>query len=1050
MMLGWWHGTVVPTLLAFLRRVAAPLWLVRVRLAARAVGVALVVVGIAAGAGILAAVLAGSLVAEDRSLARALDKVPPADAALRVAYVGIPRQGADYRVALDPAVRRALAPLASGQVVGVMQLRQTRFGGALVDLGAIDGMKRWIRLKSGRLPRPCSPSLCEVLQIGGTGPIPNEAGNRIVRVGTGTLTSSVPFGRLAPTSVSRASVGVGNFALPSQPPFLLAEGVAGLSAFPELSSIYRGYSWVMPLDPASVHPWNVDGFLARVTRARSALEVRNYLFDLTAPDDQLRAARESSRVAGRRLLLIGGEAAALLLAFAVLAAASMRRDVEAAWRRLTWFGARRWQRFLLVGAESTALAVAGTALGWGIGAAAAAAVADRAGSPPRAVLANSVASSGGIVLALLLGLAAALVLVTALRASPLRLGSLSLSAADAAAAGALVTIAVILVRGKADARELAAEGGTGTLLLLLPALATFVFAILFARLLTPALRLLERVGRRGGVSLRLAALSLARNPGHAVIAVVFLVISLGLALFAAVYRATLDRGQSDQAAFAVPLDFTLREDLSPTGLVTPLQAAPLKRYRQLGGDETFPVVRQRGSVSRLAGSPHLTLLGVPSNRLTTLRWRADFSTVPIAELGRRIRPSGPIALRGPRLPPAGTEIALPLVAHGDGVGVTASVLTPREDFVQVDLGVIRGDGRQELHAEVPTRGRGGRIVAFTFSPLPRSIESGEPAEGSLTLGRVTARGPSGTTTLVSGYEGWVGVNGISHVLAGNESRLGYFVTDLVKSRFRPRQPADAGPIPVIASPRLAAAAGPGGTLVVQLAGPKIRVRIVASARRFPSILGADFVVGDQGALRTALNTDSPGTGIVNEVWLGASSDARSAAVESALRRPPFERLAVQSRRALAAELESDPLARGSLAALAVAAAAAAALALVGLLLVIAGDLSDERGELFDLEAQGAGPAALRRHMRLRILALSAFGLFGGLVTGAVLSALVVDLVLLTANATAPEPPLLLTVDWRLTAVALVAFAVVALLLVAAATWRAFRSPFPGRATEQAG
>ena len=53
----------------------------------------------------------------------------------------------------------------------------------------------------------------------------------------------------------------------------------------------------------------------------------------------------------------------------------------------------------------------------------------------------------------------------------------------------------------------------------------------------------------------------------------FLVVSLGLALFAETYRATLVRGQHDQAAFAVPRDLVVSEDL--TKLVTVTDAAPL-------------------------------------------------------------------------------------------------------------------------------------------------------------------------------------------------------------------------------------------------------------------------------------------------------------------------------------------------------------------------------------------------------------------------------------------------------------------------------------------
>jgi ABC-type lipoprotein release transport system permease subunit len=158
-------------------------------------------------------------------------------------------------------------------------------------------------------------------------------------------------------------------------------------------------------------------------------------------------------------------------------------------------------------------------------------------------------------------------------------------------------------------------------------------------------------------------------------------------------------------------------------------------------------------------------------------------------------------------------------------------------------------------------------------------------------------------------------------------------------------------------------------------------------------------------------------------------------------------LQLDSRRRLEASLRAEPLARGSLLVLLAAAAAALALALVGLLLGLVADMRDESGELFDLESQGAGPPALRRHLRLRALAVAEFGLLGGIVTGAVLSALVVDLIVLTANAAAPEPPLRLAVDWPVVLLALLVYTVLSVGLLAVATSLAFRARSAGRLSE---
>src|SRR6185312_6393293 len=129
-------------------------------------------------------------------------------------------------------------------------------------------------------------------------------------------------------------------------------------------------------------------------------------------------------------------------------------------------------------------------------------------------------------------------------------------------------------------------------------------------------------------------------------------------------------------------------------------------------------------------------------------------------------------------------------------------------------------------------------------------------------------------------------------------------------------------------------------------------------RRFPSIVG-DAVVADRQTAATALDARSPGLGTTDELWLD---------------RLPHDapELTLASRAETYAQLRDDPLARGALATLAGTALVALGLALVGLLLGVVGDRRDERGELFDLEAQGASPATIRTHLRLRALIVAAF------------------------------------------------------------------------------
>src|SRR5204863_8134906 len=95
------------------------------------------------------------------------------------------------------------------------------------------------------------------------------------------------------------------------------------------------------------------------------------------------------------------------------------------------------------------------------------------------------------------------------------------------------------------------------------------------------------------------------------------------ALFALAYRTTLTAGARDQAGYAVPADFVLRED--PAKLVSPLVLPRPRSARPL------PVLRLSGSVAGRA----VTLLGVPARALdATGGWRDDFSSDLLASVAR--------------------------------------------------------------------------------------------------------------------------------------------------------------------------------------------------------------------------------------------------------------------------------------------------------------------------------------------------------------------------------------------------------------------------------
>jgi len=1013
--------------MSVLRRSLFVLALAATRLSRRFRSAALVALGIAAAAATFAGALGAGTVAQDESVARAVSRLPVQDRSIRASWFGA------YDPGVDAAAFKALRGVSSGRPVRALLFRETSVDGKVFNLGATDQLSRWVRLRSGRLPRGCSVRRCEVVQVGGSGPLPDVARLHLQRVGVGDLVSSLPFRQR--TAYGR-TVEETSYFTPSRlaPPFVLTDDVDGAAALPPFRLIYRSFAWILPLEPRSVHPWDLDDLGQRVERARSELTAGTSFFELSDPLSALEPTVSANRVTARRLLLVGGQAVALLLAFVVLAAATGRREAEATRARLARFGALRWQVAMLSAAEASGVAALATLVGWIVGLGVAAVIAAASGSPVGAVLAHSVASTVGIGLALGLAGIVAAALLLALHAPAVDVGRFSIGALEMGALGAVVAIALSLSRGAANASTLAREGDAGVLLFLLPALIGFVAAVVALRLLGPLARALDRSARQLPVSGRLAALSIARNPGYAGAAVAFLLVSVGLAAFSLNYRSTLSRAQSDEARFQTPPDVVLtRTSAQPL----PLGSSQLKRVYRSSAQRTVPVLRLDGQVGTGPASRQLSLLGLPAAAIGALPfWREDFAQAPLRELAAAVRPKGPVELRGVRLPSGARELRLRVRDRGDPFVMTASIASREGTFVPIEFAPVE-PGTTVLRARLPASARGGLVVGLAFSPTLPEVHSARPAAGTLTLGPLR----SGSARLAVDWSRWFGTGGIRLRHEGSTALLSFFLTNDRESRFRPRQSTDAGPVPVLATPALASLAGPGGVLPLRVGDVPLVVRVTGTVRRFPSTDG-DVVVGDEGTLWTALNASSPGSAQVNEVWLEGVSHDQARRLASALEGARLAGVKATFRSRVVSELRDDPLARAMLRTLAAIGLTAFALALAGLGLAVAADLRDERGELADLEEQGAGPEALRRHVRAKSAAVIALGLLGGAVLAAVLSVLVVGVVLVTASGVLPEPPLVLSINWPAIAMGLGAYLALAFALVAALTWSAFRQEAP--------
>lgn len=993
--------------------------------------------GIAAAAAVLAGILAGSIVAEDRSVAQDVERLRGDTRAVRATWFGVPSGAAEGWSSLDRVAREELAALPAPRPTRVALVRESTIGGVFVGLAAVDGLAPHVLLRSGRLPERCRPARCEVLRLRGSGPLPDVPGLRVVEVGSATLRSRQLFGDfLAPTDNALADAEVApalarsaGYHRPPPGPLVVTEGVAGLVASPVLGRSYRSYAWVHALAPGTPRLWEIDALVDGADRVRASLQSRSSSWSLSLPAEELRASQREATIAGRRLLLVGGEAAALLVAFAVLAAGSLRRDLVAARRRLTWHGATIAQRALLTATECAAVGFGGAAVGWLVGAAGGGLAARLAGAPVGAVLTESVLSPAGVLVGLALAAVAALVIGLTVTTTALsgksRVGSLDL-AAVAAAVAALAVVA----SGAVDPQELAGGGAAPVVLLLVPGLIAFAAAVGAARALPIVGRFLARRRQR---AVRLAGVSLAGRPGAAGVATAFLALTIGLATFAETYRATLARGERDRAAFAVPTDVVVRENLR--ALVPVLRAAPLERYRLIPGVEAaHPVVRLTASAGPSASISGVTVLGLPGEAVASMPlWRDDWGQSHAA-LVAAVAPPGPTALRGAVL--RGSRLRL---AVDPGILSYEATIRDRDGgFRVVDLGAADSRRATVLTADLPEPARGGKLVALALV-APRLQDRGADAG-------VAVRGTTRLRVLGVALDGWLGQGGVSigRSSTPGELRVSYAVTRQRDARVRARQATDEQPVAAAVTPELGELAGGiGGTLPLRIGGEQISVTVAAVVERLPGTVG-DAVLADRDALTTAVDAEAPGRASVSELWLDVTSGGH-ASVTTTLARRPFAVLATSSRVELEADARRDPLAHGTLLALTVAALAALVLAVAGLVLALRADLRDDRGELVDLEAQGASPALLRRLVVGRAAIIGVVGVLAGLVAGVLLSLVVTRVVSVTARADAPEPPLVTAFEPVVLMVAGIVFGLVAAALVTRTASGAFSDPRgPGR------
>ncbi|WP_164903437.1 ABC transporter permease [Nonomuraea polychroma] len=537
-----------------------------------------------------------------------------------------------------------------------------------------------------------------------------------------------------------------------------------------------------------------------------------------------------------------------------------------------------------------------------------------------------------------------------------------------------------------------AAGGLGIdpLIISGPALALLAGGMLGLRLVPRVSRLAERLtSRRPALAPALGAWQVSRRPLRYGGPALLLTMAIAIGILSMTTAATWRASQLDQARHQAGADLRLSgppdgPELGSLGRGTVFSALP-------GVTAASPAFRGQTEVS----NEDTLLLGLDAAQLGELfQLRPDLSAQTVADMSRALvgRQAGKLDLPGqPRMlvvrVEADAEVPARLVLS-DALGV----------WRDLPLGVLRkGENQLELDLRSPA-GRSGKI---TYPLSLRGVVASSPA--GLRLGGLSADGQDVAVPRPSGD--------VPGVIA-----------------FGPLK--QLGPLPVVLTADLATALkmGAGKAGRISLAGRVLQVKVVGVVQSMPTAAaGQKAVLADWGTLQAhelaAAEQPRPAT----EWWLAADDTDPARA---ALRKSPGWDVTAVDQRELAAALRDDPLASGLQGALMLGFAAALGFATLGFLVNAAVAARERRAEFAVLRALGTSSRQVLGLLATEQAFVIGLSLAAGTGLAVAVGTLVVPHIVLTGQAAAVTPGVLLDIPWAATAAMLalmtgVLFAIVA-------------------------
>jgi hypothetical protein len=919
-------------------------------------------------------------VAGDLTVRHQLNGLTPSDRSVSVVVSPERRPTEAERKQFDATVRKRLSVPGYGAVTRVTSFRSLSSPqGSLYRLTATENIESALRLVSGRWPKTCTPSRCEVLSVGAAS---------VARSGRGKGTTDladVAYLRV----VGRATPGptfpfVGALAPSSGELLVVADGPDAVQNVTTLDLIRRVNGWIAPIEPSEVSRASVAALLDGAARIGEELGIAGV--SVAIPSEELEDAVARSEFSTRTIAIVGAQLLALLAVGCAVAGFALRQNHLLAYDRLKRRGANRATQRWFASLSGLMVVLVGLVFGVLLGVGGAALVARfvevRISDTLREL--TRVRSVVAMVVAVLL---VALIVGAAMndRADRpvIRLGRIRLGDVGAIIAAGLVAVGVFTGGNRTNSGS--GDAGVGSGLWWWPVVATAGLVWFVWRLLPILLRVGNTFRKRSCSSRTVAQLLNTRSLSRQRVSLTgaaLAAIAAAVSVFAIGTRSTLAQGATDQAGYSVPLQFRLRVGSS---LVRPdeLRTAATWKSMQRKLVDT-DVVRRTVTVLGGTGDGAVEVLGVNPSALSALSARSNRR----GDYGPRDISA---RLQSPKPAPVGQLISLDaktiqVAVSGDYEILDFALVVERTNGTWHEL-KLKQANPNVLSTALEPGDAGGRLLgyrvglnsffaeqiehkigegnAFTGeSSANIAIQSPISMPGDRRIDLSAASLASEQAIVRSSSEGSLEVR-----LALQGSSALILPTGVVE------------PIPALVDQQTAEIAGGIGEVVfVETLQRRMEFRVAAVARRFPT-MGDRFLIADVGQVARQFNLAQPGFGTPTEAWLSSTNQVE---LRNALTSAPLNQLLVDDRASIERQLRSDPLRRMAVAILIAAGLIGALVTVAGLAISALSDTADQVQFRHTLRLEGISERFVQRAIGWRTLLAAVLLLPVGCGTGVLL------------------------------------------------------------------